>query len=92
MRLELTPARPARLARPSSPAPPPLPPPLLPSLSRLQTVLVPQPSDDPRDPLNWAERKKFAILLVIAFAAFIGDFQSGAGASTAHSSPGRSRC
>lgn len=54
---------------------------LLPLVSpSLQTVLVPQPSDDPRDPLNWTERKKFAILLVVAFAAFLGDFQSGAGA------------
>ncbi|GAA5855545.1 hypothetical protein JCM9279_005115 [Rhodotorula babjevae] len=44
-----------------------------------KTVLVPQPSDDPRDPLNWSESKKFSILLVVAFAAFIGDFQSGAG-------------
>ncbi|TNY20465.1 major facilitator superfamily domain-containing protein [Rhodotorula diobovata] len=44
-----------------------------------KTILVPQPSDDPRDPLNWSEFKKGAILLVVALAAFIGDFQSGAG-------------
>ncbi|GJN89514.1 hypothetical protein Rhopal_002501-T1 [Rhodotorula paludigena] len=44
-----------------------------------KTVLVPQPSDDPRDPLNWPEWKKTAILLLVAFAAFVGDFQSGAG-------------
>lgn len=48
-------------------------------LSSVQTVLVPQPSDDPRDPLNWPEWKKTAILLLVAFAAFVGDFQSGAG-------------
>ncbi|BGP47457.1 hypothetical protein JCM10450v2_003309 [Rhodotorula kratochvilovae] len=44
-----------------------------------RTVLVPQPSDDPRDPLNWTERKKFTILIIVALAAFVGDFQSGAG-------------
>ncbi|BGP15366.1 hypothetical protein JCM10213_001442 [Rhodosporidiobolus nylandii] len=44
-----------------------------------KTVLVPQPSDDPRDPLNWPEWKKHAILLTVAFAAFVGDAQSGAG-------------
>ncbi|GAA6020660.1 hypothetical protein JCM10207_007814 [Rhodosporidiobolus poonsookiae] len=44
-----------------------------------KTVLVPQPSDDPRDPLNWPEWKKHTILLIVALAAFGGDFQSGAG-------------
>ncbi|GAA5908930.1 hypothetical protein JCM6882_004947 [Rhodosporidiobolus microsporus] len=44
-----------------------------------KTVLVPQPSDDPRDPLNWSSLKKHTILLIVALAAFNGDFQSGAG-------------
>ncbi|BGP07381.1 hypothetical protein JCM10049v2_003212 [Rhodotorula toruloides] len=44
-----------------------------------RTILVPQPSDDPRDPLNWPEWKKHAILIIVALAAFGGDFQSGAG-------------
>lgn len=39
-----------------------------------KTVLVPQPSDDPDDPLNWSSLKKHAILLIMAFATFVGDF------------------
>jgi hypothetical protein len=30
-------------------------------------VLVPQPSDSPRDPLNWTQRKKILLLLIISF-------------------------
>ncbi|GAA5989356.1 hypothetical protein JCM5350_005686 [Sporobolomyces pararoseus] len=44
-----------------------------------RTVLVPQPSDDPRDPLNWSATKKGLMLAILALAAFGGDFQSGAG-------------
>ncbi|GAA5976187.1 hypothetical protein JCM11641_001075 [Rhodosporidiobolus odoratus] len=44
-----------------------------------KTVLVPQPSDDPRDPLNWPQWKKHTILLIVALAAFVGDYQSGSG-------------
>lgn len=44
-----------------------------------QTILVPQPSSDPNDPLNWSTFKKHSILLIVALAAFGGDFQSGAG-------------
>ncbi|KAI5481019.1 hypothetical protein MNV49_006205 [Pseudohyphozyma bogoriensis] len=44
-----------------------------------RTILIPQPSDDPRDPLNWPEWKKMSLLLILAFAAYGGDFQSGAG-------------
>lgn len=43
-----------------------------------RTILVPQPSEDPRDPLNWSELKKHTILIIVALAAFGGDFQSGA--------------
>ena len=45
----------------------------------LQTVLVPQPSDDPNDPLNWSSFKKHMILTIVALGAFCGDFGSGAG-------------
>ncbi len=31
------------------------------------TILIPQPSDDPNDPLNWSQAKKNAILMVISF-------------------------
>ncbi|GAA5904757.1 uncharacterized protein JCM6883_003894 [Sporobolomyces salmoneus] len=44
-----------------------------------KTILVPQPSDDPKDPLNWSSTKKGLILAILALAAFGGDFQSGAG-------------
>ncbi|KAI9642425.1 hypothetical protein NHQ30_009230 [Ciborinia camelliae] len=35
-------------------------------------VLIPHPSDDPRDPLNWPLSKKLKILAVISFATFAG--------------------
>ncbi|KAL9617545.1 MAG: hypothetical protein Q9160_007662 [Pyrenula sp. 1 TL-2023] len=35
-------------------------------------VLVPQPSDDPADPLNWPIWKKILILAVVSLAGFIG--------------------
>ncbi|KAL2014532.1 hypothetical protein VTN00DRAFT_2057 [Thermoascus crustaceus] len=35
-------------------------------------VLVPQPSDDPRDPLNWSQGKKCGILSILCLAAFSG--------------------
>lgn len=44
-----------------------------------KTILVPQPSSDPRDPLNWSKTKKGLMLAILALAAFGGDFQSGAG-------------
>lgn len=31
------------------------------------TILIPQPSEDPNDPLNWSQTKKNIILLVISF-------------------------
>ena len=33
-------------------------------------VLVPQPTDDPRDPLNWPQRKKYLILSILCLAGF----------------------
>lgn len=46
------------------------------------TVLIPQPSDDPRDPLNWSPLKKHVILVIISFAAFLPDYGSATGAVT----------
>lgn len=47
-----------------------------------QTVLIPQPSDDPNDPLNWNPLKKHITLIVIAVVAFMADFGSSMGAVT----------
>ncbi|ODQ52981.1 MFS general substrate transporter [Saitoella complicata NRRL Y-17804] len=44
------------------------------------TVLIPQPSDDPNDPLNWSWTKKHLILMVISAAAILPDFGSATGA------------
>lgn len=46
------------------------------------TRLIPQPSDDPNDPLNWSWKKKHIILLVVAAAAFLPDYGSATGAVT----------
>lgn len=46
------------------------------------TRLIPQPSDDPNDPLNWSWRKKHIILFVVAAAAFLPDYGSATGAVT----------
>ena len=46
------------------------------------TVLIPQPSDDPNDPLNWSDYKKHVVLFVISFAAFLPDYGSAVGAVT----------
>ncbi|KAI1263292.1 MFS general substrate transporter [Xylariaceae sp. FL1019] len=46
------------------------------------TRLIPQPSDDPGDPLNWPQFRKNVILFVIAFAAFLPDYGSATGAVT----------
>ncbi|KAF7717735.1 MFS-type transporter [Penicillium ucsense] len=35
-------------------------------------VLVPKPSDHPRDPLNWPSRRKYIILRVLCLASFAG--------------------
>ena len=31
-----------------------------------RTILLPQPSDDPDDPLNWSQMKKMTILVVVS--------------------------
>lgn len=46
------------------------------------TRLIPQPSDDPNDPLNWSWIKKHTILFVVAAAAFLPDYGSATGAVT----------
>jgi len=46
------------------------------------TRLIPQPSDDPNDPLNWSWGKKHVILFVISWASFLPDFGSATGAVT----------
>jgi hypothetical protein len=47
-----------------------------------KTVLIPQPSDDPRDPLNWPTWRKHVTLLVICIAGAMGDYGSATGAIT----------
>ena len=46
------------------------------------TILIPQPSDDPLDPLNWSQFKKNLILLIISATAFLPDYGSATGAVT----------
>lgn len=46
------------------------------------TILIPQPSEDPLDPLNWSPVKKHIILFIISFAAFLPDYGSATGAVT----------
>ncbi|KAK5347905.1 hypothetical protein LTR34_006211 [Exophiala xenobiotica] len=41
------------------------------------TVLLPQPSGNPEDPLRWSYRKKHAILFTLAYGAFVADAVSG---------------
>lgn len=44
------------------------------------TVLIPQPSNDPNDPLNWSWTKKHVILIIISMTAFLPDYGSATGA------------
>lgn len=46
------------------------------------TILIPQPSDDPSDHLNWSPVRKHVILFIISFAAFLPDYGSATGAVT----------
>ncbi|KZT19176.1 MFS general substrate transporter [Neolentinus lepideus HHB14362 ss-1] len=49
------------------------------------TVLIPQPSDDPDDPLNWSTAKKHAILFIVGATALLpgqSDYGSATGAVT----------
>jgi hypothetical protein len=47
-----------------------------------RTRLIPQPSDDPRDPLNWSWGKKHLILICVACSALLPDYGSATGAVT----------
>ncbi|PMD42275.1 MFS general substrate transporter [Hyaloscypha variabilis F] len=44
------------------------------------TILIPQPSDDPNDPLNWSWQKKHITLIIIGMTAFLPDYGSATGA------------
>jgi hypothetical protein len=46
------------------------------------TILIPQPSDDPNDPLNWSSARKHVILFIMSIAAFLPDYGSATGAVT----------
>ena len=47
-----------------------------------QTVLIPQPSGDPQDPLNWSQGKKNLILFIVSATALLADYGSATGAVT----------
>jgi hypothetical protein len=47
-----------------------------------RTLLIPQPSDNPHDPLNWSPLKKYITLGVVAVVAFMPDFGSSMGIVT----------
>ncbi|KAL9607898.1 MAG: hypothetical protein Q9167_007236 [Letrouitia subvulpina] len=47
-----------------------------------KTVLIPQPSDDPNDPLNWPQVKKNVLLAVVCACTFLPDYGSVTGAVT----------
>ena len=47
-----------------------------------RTILIPQPSDDPNDPLNWSPFRKHLVLIIISMTAFLPDYGSATGAVT----------
>jgi hypothetical protein len=47
-----------------------------------KTILIPQPSDDPYDPLNWSWFRKHLTLIIISLTAFLPDYGSATGAVT----------
>ncbi|KAL6713803.1 hypothetical protein ACLMJK_008295 [Lecanora helva] len=46
------------------------------------TILIPEPSDTPQDPLNWSWSRKHVILFVLSATAFLPDYGAASGAST----------
>ncbi|OAP56444.1 putative MFS-type transporter [Fonsecaea erecta] len=46
------------------------------------TILVPQPSDDPNDPLNWSFFKKHMLLIISSMSSFLPEYGSATGAVT----------
>ena len=47
-----------------------------------RTILIPQPSDDPNDPLNWSQYRKNLILALVCACTFLPDYGSVTGAVT----------
>ena len=47
-----------------------------------KTRLIPQPSDDSKDPLNWSWFKKHLVLFIVSWTAFMPDYGSATGAVT----------
>ena len=47
-----------------------------------RTILIPQPSDDPNDPLNWSQSRKNIILALVCACTFLPDYGSVTGAIT----------
>lgn len=45
-------------------------------------VLIPQPSENPKDPLNWSSNKKHVVLFIIVACSFLPDYGSVTGAAT----------
>ncbi|KAJ9605984.1 hypothetical protein H2200_009833 [Cladophialophora chaetospira] len=45
------------------------------------TILVPQPSNDPRDPLNWSPLRKGLFLAILSATALLPEFCSATGAA-----------
>lgn len=43
------------------------------------TVLIPQPTDDPRDPLNWSPWKKRSVMIMLGMVAFTSDYSAATG-------------
>ncbi|KAK1962294.1 major facilitator superfamily transporter [Colletotrichum sublineola] len=46
------------------------------STAPTSSIRFPPPSEDPADPLNWVKWRKFAILLIVSFYSFCGNFLS----------------
>lgn len=46
------------------------------------TILVPQPSDSPEDPLNWNSIRKHVVLAIVVACSFLPDYGSVTGAVT----------
>lgn len=44
--------------------------------ARTDLLLVPQPSEDPTDPLDWSMSRKILILGIVSLSAFIGVAQA----------------
>jgi hypothetical protein len=47
-----------------------------------KTVLIPQPSEDPQDSLNWPSWKKMMVLYIVSLTAFTADYGSSVGGIT----------